>query len=112
MDKTNQVFYDGKCAFCRRTAEWVKKHDEKDQFRFSSLDGKKARALFAGNYGFLRSKKSIVFIEGERVWVKANAVFRLFWLMGGAWKIPGSLFVIPGFLTNPFYRLGTWIVRR
>ena len=108
----NQVFYDGKCPFCKRVAEHIKKLDLKDQFRFSSLDGKKAKALFAGNYGFLRSKKSIVFIEGERVWVKANAIFRLFWLLGGRWKILGSLFVIPGFLTNPFYRLGTLLVRR
>ncbi|MBS0586329.1 MAG: DUF393 domain-containing protein [Verrucomicrobia bacterium] len=108
----NQVFYDGKNAFCRHVAESIKKLDKKDQFRFSSLEGKKARALFIGNYAFLRSKKSIVFLEGERVWVKANAVFRLFWLLGGPWKILGSLFVLPGFLTNPIYYLGTVLVRR
>ncbi len=86
--------------------------DKKNQYTFSSISGTKAKALFSGNYGFLRKKKSIVFLEGKRVWVKANAVLRLLWLAGGRWKYLGALFVIPGFLINPFYRLFTLLVRR
>ena len=107
-----RVFYDDNCPFCVRVINRIKQLDKKDQYTFSSLDGKKAKTLFAGNYGFLRKKKSIVFLEGKRVWVKANAVFRLIWLLGGKWKYIGALFVVPGFLINPFYRIGALIVRR
>jgi len=106
-----RIFYDNKCPFCKRMITKIKKMDKKRQFTTSPLDGKKAKMVFAGNYAFLRKKKSIVFIEGKRVWVKANAVLRVFWLLGGPWKILGSLFILPGFLINPFYRIGTWVVR-
>lgn len=86
--------------------------DKKNQYTFSSLNGTKAKTLFAGNYGFLRKKKSVVFLEGKRVWVRSNAVLRLLWLSGTKWKYLGALFVIPGFLINPFYRLGALIVRK
>lgn len=107
-----RIFYDDNCAFCVRIVNKLKKMDKKDQFTFTSLDGKKAKTLFAGNYGFLRKKKSIVFLEGKRVWVRANAVLRLLWLLGGKWKYLGALFVIPGFLINPIYRIGALVVRR
>ena len=107
-----RVFFDSKCPFCKRAANRLKKIDSKNQFTFSSLDGKKAKTLFAGNYGFLRKRKMFVFLEGQKVWIKANAILRIFWLFGGPWKILGALFVLPGFLINPFYRLCTWVVWR
>lgn len=106
-----RIFYDGKCPFCVRIIGKIKKMDKEREFTVSSLDGKKAKMVFAGNYAFLRAKNSIVFIEGKRIWIRANAVFRIFWLLGGPWKIPGALYVLPGFLINPFYRLFAWIIR-
>ena len=106
-----RIFYDDNCPFCIKVVHVLKKMDKKNQYTFASLNGTKAKTLFAGNYGFLRKKKSIVFLEGKRVWVRANAVLRLFWLSKTRWKYLGALFVIPGFLINPFYRLGTLLVR-
>lgn len=106
-----KVFYDSGCPFCVKCMHFIKARDKKHQFKFSSLDGKTAKTIFTGNYRFLRKKKNVVFLEGKRVWVKANAILRLIWLVGGPWKFLGALFVIPGFLINPFYRLLTFLVR-
>lgn len=107
-----RVFYDDSCPFCVKVVNKLKKMDKKSHYTFSSLNGTKAKTLFAGNYGFLRKKRSIVFLEGKRVWVRANAVLRLLWLSGGNLKYLGALFVIPGFLINPFYRLAALFVRK
>jgi predicted DCC family thiol-disulfide oxidoreductase YuxK len=107
-----RIFYDDNCPFCVKIINYVKKLDKKSQFTFTSLDGKKAKTLFSGNYGFLRKKRSIVFLEGKRVWVKSNAAFRLIWLLGGKYKYLGSLFVIPGFLFNPFFSLAAKVVKK
>lgn len=107
-----RIFYDNRCPFCRKTIRWIEKKDKKHQFITSSLHGSKAKAIFAGNYAFLRAKKSVVLIEGNRVWTRANAVLRILWLLGGPWKILGALHVLPGFLINPFYRLCTFFVWR
>jgi len=100
-----RIFYDDNCAFCVCVANYLKKLDKRKLFTFSSLDGKKAKTLFAGNYGFLRKKNSIVLLEGKKVWKKSNAIFRSFWLLGGQWKFLGIFFVVPGFLLHPFYAI-------
>ena len=107
-----RVFYDDNCPFCTKVVKSLKTMDKKNQYTFSSLSGTKAKTLFAGNYGFLRKNKSIVFLEGKRVWVRANAVLRLLWLSSSKWKYLGALFVVPGFLINPFYRLAALFVRK
>lgn len=92
--------------------EWVKRKDKKHQFATTPLNSPKAKEIFSGNYSFLRAKKSVVLVEKNRVWVRANAVCRILWLLGGPWKILGSLQVLPGFLINPFYRLFALLIRR
>ncbi|OGN62085.1 MAG: hypothetical protein A3F09_02495 [Chlamydiae bacterium RIFCSPHIGHO2_12_FULL_49_11] len=100
-----KIFYDAGCPFCVICMHFIKKHDPKHQYKMSSIDGKNAKMLFSGNYRFLRKRKTIVFLEGQRVWLRANAIFRVMWNLGGAWKIPGLLCYVPGFLVNPFFRL-------
>ena len=107
-----RIFYDDTNPFCVWVVRRLKELDRKNQYTFSSIDGTKAKSMFSGNYGFLRRKGSIVFLEGKRVWVRANAVLRLLWLSKSKWRFLGALFVIPGFLINPFYRFGMMLVRK
>lgn len=101
-----RVFYDPKNPLCKKVIQKIKQLDKKRTLTISSLDGKKAKTVFAGNYAFLRKKKNlIVFLEGQRVWIKANAACRLLWLMGGPWKALGIFAYCPGFLINPIFRL-------
>lgn len=106
-----RVFYDRKCAFCCTCVQKIKKIDKKKQFIFSAIDGKKAQQVLGERYAFLRRKKSVVFIEGSKVWIKANAIFRIFWLIGGKYKVFGWMYALPGFIINPFYRLVTYFRR-
>lgn len=106
-----RVFYDAKDGISKSVIAKVKKMDKRDQFTFSSLDGKKAKTIFTGNYSFLRRDKYVVFLEGKRVWVKGNAVLRLFWLVGGPFKALGFFFFVPGFIVNPIFRLCSLFVR-
>jgi hypothetical protein len=72
----------------------------------SSLDGKKAKLIFQGNYSFLRKKNSkMIIVDGQKVWIKGNAMLRPFWLIGGRWKAIGIFSFIPGFLLSPFIAL-------
>ena len=107
-----RVFFDGKYPLAKLAVNKIKKLDTKDQFTFSSLDGKKSKGIFQGNYTFLRKNQYVVFLEGNRVWVKANAILRLFWLTGGYWKILGAFCFIPGFIVNPIFRLCSLFVRK
>ena len=107
-----RLFYDTSCPACKRIVKRAKSVQNNKLFQMSSLDGKKAKLVFQGNYAFLRKKKSrMVMVEGPRVRVKGNAMFRVYWLMGGKWKILGILSYLPGFMTNPFITLWVKILK-
>jgi predicted DCC family thiol-disulfide oxidoreductase YuxK len=102
------LFYDTSCPACKRVVKRVKGLKNKKLFMISSLDGKKSKLVFQGNYSFIRNKKSkMVILEGKRVWSKGNALLRPYWLMGGAWKIIGMFSFIPSFILKPFIFL--WV---
>lgn len=98
-----RVFYSPKMAITKRVINRLKKIDKKNQFTFSSIDGKKAKQLFTGNYEFLRKRKYVVYLEGQRVFVNANAILRIYWKLGR--KVLGMFWVVPGFIVGGIYRL-------
>ena len=108
-----RIFYDTSCPLTKRIMNTIKKLDKGNRYTISSLDGKKAKTLFQGNYSFLRDKKSkVIFLENKRVWMKTNAVLRIYWLLGGWRKALGAFFWMPGFIINPIYRLCRLFVRK
>ncbi len=107
----NRIFYDDNCKFCKRMIQRVKQLDTSKEFNISSINGKKAKTIFTGNYSFLRKKTTLILLEGQRVLVKGNALLRIFYLLGGYRKILGSLYILPGFIINPFYKICTWLIK-
>ena len=103
-----RLFYDVSCPACKRIVKRMSDVHTKKLFMMSSLDGKKAKLVFQGNYAFLRKKKSkMVILEGQKVWVKGNAMLRPYWLLGGKWKLLGIFSYLPSFMLMPFIAL--WV---
>ncbi len=105
-----RVFYSPKMALTKRLINRLKQLDKKNQFTFSSVDGKKSKQLFTGNYEFLRKRKYVVYLENQRVFVNANAILRIYWQLGH--KFIGMFWVVPGFITGGIYRLCSLFVWR
>ena len=104
-----RLFYDVSCPACKRIVKRVSAVHTKKMFMVSSLDGKKAKLVFQGNYAFLRKKKSkMVILEGQKVWVKGNAMLRPYWLMGGKCKLLGIFSYMPSFMLMPF--IAVWVI--
>src|SRR5690606_22827952 len=99
-----------KMPITRHVMNRLKQLDKKNQYTFSSVDGKKAKQLFTGNYEFLRKRKYVVYLEGQRVFVNTNAILRIYWNLGHKWI--GMFWVLPGFITGGIYRLCNLFVRR
>lgn len=47
---------------------------------------------------------SLILEENGRTWLRGRAVLRIFWLLGGAWRWIGWLYVMPIF-PDLIYRL-------
>lgn len=102
------VFFDPECPFCVRSVREIIKLDEQKQFAFASFRGKTAEEVLGGPQSFLKKANGPVIIEqwqstDRRFWDRSQTMLRVYWLLGGQWKLYGWLSFIPSFIGNFFY---------
>jgi predicted DCC family thiol-disulfide oxidoreductase YuxK len=104
------VFYDGECGLCDHFVQTLLRLDHNRQFVFAPLQGDTARVKLKDLPEKWRGVDSLVFIENykepqARLYVMSRAVWRICWLLGGAWTLIGWLGFLPGWLFDWGYRL-------
>jgi len=91
------IFFDRECKLCRRAVNRILKRDVEKVFFFAPLEGKTAQKFITSS---LKAKNSLVLVEDylsskRRIWIRARAIFRIFWLLNWPWKGIGCLCFIP-----------------
>jgi predicted DCC family thiol-disulfide oxidoreductase YuxK len=111
MEKhSHLVFYDGQCGLCDQTVQQLLKVDKNEIFDFAPLQGTTA-AIYLKDIPFeLKNIDSFILIENyktndRKIYVLANGILRICWLLGGGWMLIGWLSFLPSFLFNWAYRL-------
>lgn len=108
------IFYDGQCGLCSHIVQWILKNDLKEQFNFAPLNGVTAAKKNTASSLKLNVKSNdedtLVLIENyqsdsPQIYILGKAAFRICWLLGGIWKISGSLSFLPSWIYNWIYRL-------
>lgn len=102
------ILFDGVCNLCNGSVQFVLKHDRKGQMKFASLQSSAAGKLLAKHAidpGYLGS---IVFLDGDKVYIASDAVLRVSRYLAWPWKALACLRFIPKFIREPVYR---WIAR-
>lgn len=104
------VFYDGTCGLCDYFVQILLKIDRNQIFAFAPLQGKTAEQLLSTFPEEKRQIDSIILVENYRslqslIYMRAKALFRVFWLLGGPWVFIGWLFFLPSSLFDWAYRL-------
>jgi predicted DCC family thiol-disulfide oxidoreductase YuxK len=86
------VLYDGTCGFCDRTVQWILDVDRDERFHFAPIQGPTAAAVRARHPDLPTDLDSVLYVErsagDERVFVRADAVFRIAERLG---RLPGWL---------------------
>lgn len=82
------LLFDGDCAFCARSVQFILRRDRRGTLRFASRSGLTARAL-ESRHPSLVGVDSLVWVEGdgadERVRVRSDAAFAVARYLGGTW---------------------------
>jgi predicted DCC family thiol-disulfide oxidoreductase YuxK len=98
------VLYDGTCGFCDRAVRWLLDHDPDGVFRYAPLQGDTARSLRARHPEIPEAFDTVVYVhagpDGERVFLRSEAIFRIFEGLGGGWRHIARLRVVPRVLTD------------
>jgi predicted DCC family thiol-disulfide oxidoreductase YuxK len=103
------VFYDGECGFCDCSVKYIMKIDTERLFAFAPLQGLTANKLLGPLHPQYKRLDTLILVEdfkiSPKIYTEAKAVFRICWLVGGLWILPGLLFFLPSFLMDWCYRL-------
>lgn len=97
------IVYDGDCGFCNKTVMFIAKNDKNNNFKFvSSLSEFGVKILLKNKIKGLE-KSTIILIEGEKTYIKSNAVMRTL-LKIPNYKILGIfLYLMPKKICDFFY---------
>ena len=98
------LFFDGVCGLCNRFVDFVLKHDRDGRVLFAPLQG--ATAASALSEDIVRGLDTVVFLEKGRPNVRSSAIVQIFWQLGGAWSVLGTLlWIIPKPIRDFGYRI-------
>jgi predicted DCC family thiol-disulfide oxidoreductase YuxK len=103
------VLFDGVCGLCNHWVDWLLTHDPQGTFQFAMLQGPLAAAIRARHPELPADLDSILLVvqepEGERVYYRTEAVFRIFRLIGRPWSTLAVFGVFPRVVTDAGYKV-------
>lgn len=102
------LLYDGACALCATTVQFILRRDAAGPLRFASLGGTFGRQVLAA-HPQLDGIDSIVWIEdggsAAAVLTRSAAAIRIARYLGGAWRLASILTLVPRPLRDRVYDL-------
>lgn len=98
------ILFDGVCNLCNQTVLRIIKLDEKDTFRFTSLQSETGKEII--DYLKIDTTKvdSIILFEpNQAYYLKSTAALKIFGNFGGIWEVSKFLLFFPSFIRDFVY---------
>ena len=94
------VAFDDKCILCNNAVQFMLKHDSNQNLQFIALDLAIGKGLIPVDY---QASKSFILVEGNTIFKKSAAAFRIAKYLDKPYSWLGYLRVFPRFLTDFVY---------
>jgi predicted DCC family thiol-disulfide oxidoreductase YuxK len=99
------ILFDGTCAFCERSVRFIATRDPGAYFRFGASQAPQAADLLA-KFGVTRdSTRSIILIEGDRIFLRSTAALRIASRLTFPWRLAAVFLWIPVPIRDAVYRV-------
>lgn len=104
------VLYDGVCGLCNHLVQFILKRDNKDRFRFASLQSDFAQTLML-KHGVDPHDLDTVYVvrdhlqANEALLARSDAILYMLSELGGVWKIAVVGRVMPRGLRDALYKI-------
>jgi predicted DCC family thiol-disulfide oxidoreductase YuxK len=102
------VLFDGVCGFCDAAIRWLLARDPAGRLAFAPLQGETAAALRARHPEIPTRLESLALVESKagssRLYLRSEAVFRIFAQLAGPWRWLAWLRWLPRGLSDFAYR--------
>jgi predicted DCC family thiol-disulfide oxidoreductase YuxK len=106
------LLFDGTCGFCAQSVQFVLRREKRRRtLRFASLESRPGTEL-RQRHPELQRVDSVIWVEpagggqGENIYVRSAAVFRVLHYLGGIWSVFAWLgAIVPAFIRDAVYDL-------
>ena len=102
-DEDPIILFDGVCNLCSGFVQFLAPRDTDERFHYASLQSDVARDLLDGHEVDPANLESIVLVEGDRCYVKSDAVLRTARHLGGIYLLFVPFGILPRRLRNWVY---------
>jgi predicted DCC family thiol-disulfide oxidoreductase YuxK len=104
-DHGSIVLFDGTCGFCEASVRFIARHDPEGCFRFAPSQWPQAQAVLA-RHGLTReAARSLVLIDGDRVYLRSTAALRIAARLTAPWRWARVLLWLPRPIRDMAYRI-------
>ncbi len=97
------ILFDGVCNLCDGFVQFVIRHDETGQFRFTSLQSEAGAEILEKHRLPSLQLSTIVLSVGESFYAKSDAALQIMRRLAGPWKLAGLFLMVPRFLRDAVY---------
>ncbi|MBT2636840.1 thiol-disulfide oxidoreductase DCC family protein [Bacillus sp. ISL-39] len=98
------ILFDGVCNFCDASVQFILDRDDKELFRFASLQSDAGQELLK-KHNVPDDVDSMILIENAKVYYKSSAALRISRHLRGAWKLLYVFMIVPAPIRNIVYDL-------
>ena len=106
MANVDQVLlFDGICNLCNRLVIFLIKRDQKSKFKFAPLQSSAGQILLKKLGLSSNNINTLVYIKGEKYYLKSSAVLHVLKDLGGIWKNFFIFILVPRFIRDALYNL-------
>lgn len=103
MNSHKIILFDGVCNLCNSSIQKVIENDEKNIFKFASLQSDFGQEFLKKNSFNQDEFNSMILIDGEKFYTKSDAALRIGKELKGIYKVSKYLLWIPKFIRNTVY---------
>lgn len=97
------LFFDGVCALCSASVNFIMDHDPQGKIAFAPLQSKLGQVLLA-RLGMPTTELSTMVFEDEgKAYLKSDAFLQILSYLNGAWPLLRVFRYVPAFIRNAVY---------
>jgi predicted DCC family thiol-disulfide oxidoreductase YuxK len=99
------IFYDGFCKLCSSSVQFIIKRDKRNSFSYLPLQSELAAGLISTLPQSKQHADSIVYAEGEKIYLRSTAVLKILRRLGRGWQLFYMFMLIPRPLRDFVYNI-------
>lgn len=99
----NLILFDGVCNLCNGAVNFVIDHDDKNIFRFTSLQSEIGQQVLKENGLNTQEFNSFLLVQNDKILQKSTAALTVATQLGGIWKLAAIFLIVPAFIRDMVY---------